>query len=75
MRTAEAASPVGSQPIALSLAAFIVTYGVVFGAGVYYIARLIAKGPAAEETVYGDHGVQKPPLGAPRRTEKGGRHV
>jgi cytochrome d ubiquinol oxidase subunit I len=75
MRTAEAASPVGSQPIALSLAAFIVTYGVVFGAGVYYIARLIAKGPAAEETVYGDHGVQKPPLVAPRRTEKGGRHV
>jgi cytochrome d ubiquinol oxidase subunit I len=75
MRTAEAASPVGSQPIALSLAAFVVTYGVVFGAGVYYIARLIAKGPAAEETVYGDHGVQKPPLVAPRRTEKGGRHV
>jgi cytochrome d ubiquinol oxidase subunit I len=75
MRTAEAASPVGSQPIALSLAAFIVTYGVVFGAGVYYIARLIAKGPAAEETIYGDHGVQKPPLVAPRRTAKGGRHV
>lgn len=75
MRTAEAASPVGSQPIALSLAAFIVTYGVVFGAGVYYIARLIAKGPAAEETVYGDHGVPKPPLVAPQVTEKGGRHV
>ncbi|MBC2736452.1 MAG: cytochrome ubiquinol oxidase subunit I [Desulfobacteraceae bacterium] len=75
MRTAEAASPVGSQPIALSLAAFVVTYGVVFGAGVYYIARLIAKGPAAEETVYGDHGVPKPPLVAPRLTKKGGRHV
>jgi len=75
MRTAEAASPVGSQPIALSLAAFIVTYGVVFGAGVYYIARLIAKGPAADETVYGDHGVTKPPLVAPQVTEKGGRHV
>jgi cytochrome d ubiquinol oxidase subunit I len=75
MRTAEAASPVGSQPIALSLAAFIVTYGVVFGAGVYYIARLIEKGPAAEETVYGDHGVPKPPLVAPQVTEKGGQHV
>ena len=75
MRTAEAASPVGSQPIALSLAAFIVTYGVVFGAGVYYIARLIAKGPAADETVYGDHGVTKPPLVAAQVTEKGGRHV
>ncbi len=75
MRTAEAASPVGSQPIIMSLAAFIVTYGVVFGAGVYYIARLIAKGPGAQEDVYGDHGVQNPPLVAPRLTEKGGRHV
>jgi cytochrome bd ubiquinol oxidase subunit I len=75
MRTAEAASPVGSHPIALSLAAFVITYGVVFGAGVYYIARLIAKGPAAEETVYGDHGVPKPPLVAPHVTAKGGRHV
>jgi cytochrome d ubiquinol oxidase subunit I len=75
MRTAEAASPVGSQPIALSLAAFVVTYGVVFGAGVYYIVRLIAKGPAAEETAYGDHGVPRPPLVALQVTEKGGRHV
>ena len=75
MRTAEAASPVGSHPIALSLAAFVVTYGVVFGAGVYYIARLIAKGPGAKVDVYGDHGVPKPPIVAPRVTEKGGRHV
>ena len=75
MRTSEAISPVAGVQIGLSLAAFVVTYGVVFGAGVYYIARLIAKGPVAEETVYGDHGVPKPPLVALQVTEKGGRHV
>lgn len=68
MRTAEAVSPVGGKPIALSLAAFVITYVVVFGAGVYYIGRLIAKGPGDQEEVYGAHGVQKPPLVAPRAT-------
>ena len=75
MRTAEAVSPVGGKPIALSLAAFVVTYGIVFGAGVYYIGRLIAKGPGDQEDVYGDHGVQKPPLVAPRTGEKGAQYV
>jgi len=71
MRTAEAVSPVGGKPIALSLAAFVITYGIVFGAGVYYIGRLIAKGPGDQEEAYGAHGVQKPPLVAPRTGEKG----
>ena len=75
MRTAEAVSPVGANPIALSLAAFVITYGVVFGAGVYYIGRLIAKGPGVQEEVYGAHGVQKPPLVAPRAVEKGEKYV
>ncbi len=75
MRTAEAVSPVGGQPIALSLAAFVITYGVIFGAGVYYISRLIAKGPGNQEEAYGAHGVQKPPLVAPRGVEKGEQYV
>ena len=45
------------------LLAFIVCYTFVFGAGCYYIIRLIAKGPGApDEEVYGTHGVKKPPL-------------
>jgi cytochrome d ubiquinol oxidase subunit I len=72
MRTAEAASPVGSQTIALSLAAFILTYGIVFGAGIYYIARLIAKGPVPSEETYGNHGVDKPPLAVPRTSRETG---
>jgi cytochrome d ubiquinol oxidase subunit I len=69
MRTAEAVSPVGGQPIALSLAAFFITYVVVFGAGVYYIGRLIARGPGDHEEAYGAHGVKKPPLVAPRAAD------
>jgi cytochrome d ubiquinol oxidase subunit I len=42
--------------------AFIVTYTFVFGAGSYYILRLIAKGPGADEKAYGDHGLDSPPL-------------
>ncbi len=75
MRTAEAISPVETGPIALSLAAFILTYGFIFGAGVYYILHLIAKGPAVDESIYGDHGVRTPPvIGAPA-AQAGGEHV
>ncbi len=62
MRTAEAASPVAGTSVALSLAAFIFVYGFIFGAGTYYILKLIGKGPAPSEETYGAHGVKKPPL-------------
>jgi cytochrome d ubiquinol oxidase subunit I len=75
MRTAEAVSPVGGEPIALSLAAFVVAYTFVFGAGSYYILRLIAKGPASDEEPYGAHGVKEPPLVTSLVAEKGGRHA
>ncbi len=75
MRTAEAVSPVAASPIAISLAAFVITYGFVFGAGVYYIVRLIGKGPQAAEEAYGAHGVEKPPLVTEMVSEKGGPHV
>jgi len=63
MFTAEAASPVIGLQVAISLAAFVVVYFVVFGAGTYYILRLIQNGPeAATEKAYGTHGVQQPPI-------------
>jgi len=74
MRTAESVSPVAGQPIALSLAAFIVTYGFVFGAGSFYILRLIGKGPDGEETAYGAHGMETPPLMTALVSEKGDPH-
>ena len=75
MRTAEAVSPVSGSPIAMSLAAFVLTYAFVFGAGSYYILKLIGKGPDTEEDAYGSHGVKEPPLVTHLVAEKGGRHV
>jgi len=75
MRTAEAASPVLGPSIALSLSAFVVTYAIVFGAGIYYILKLIAKGPVPASETYGDHGVTAPPLVTTLVTEKGDSHV
>jgi len=51
LRTADAVSPLPGGPIAISLTAFIFTYAVVFGAGSYYILRLIGKGPPHELAV------------------------
>jgi cytochrome d ubiquinol oxidase subunit I len=75
MRTAEAVSPVLGSQIALSLLAFIFSYVFVFGAGSYYIIRLIAKGPGDKEKTYGAHGIKKPPLLTDLASETGGKHV
>jgi cytochrome d ubiquinol oxidase subunit I len=45
MRTADAASPVPGGSIATTLVLFVLVYGVVFSFGIYFINRLIAKGP------------------------------
>ena len=72
MRTAEAVSPVAATNIALSLLAFIAAYTFVFGAGSYYILRLIAKGPAVPDSAYGNHGIPSPPLVTDLGNETGG---
>jgi cytochrome d ubiquinol oxidase subunit I len=75
MRAAEAVSPVAASPMAMSVTAFVLTYGFIFGAGTYYILKLIRKGPDSEEEVYGAHGVKKPPLLTGLVSEEGGHHV
>jgi cytochrome d ubiquinol oxidase subunit I len=45
LRTADAISPVSASSVAVTLALFVVVYGIVFAMGIYYINRLIAKGP------------------------------
>ncbi len=49
MRTSESVSPIGAPAVAASLAAFAVVYFLVFGAGVYYILRLMRKPPVPSE--------------------------
>ncbi len=50
LRTADATSPVPGATIAGTLALFVLAYGVVFSFGIYYINRLIAKGPDRSAT-------------------------
>ena len=58
-RTADAASPLAAATVATSLALFVVVYTVVFATGIYYINRLIAKGP--------DGRAAEPQTGSPSR--------
>lgn len=68
IRTAESASPVLPEYIALSLMIFIVAYIFIFGAGTYYILKLIGKGPEKlahkddKRETYGSHGVENPAI-------------
>jgi len=75
MRTKEAVSPVQGVPIAISIGAFVLTYAVVFGAGGYYIMKLIRKGPGTEADVYGSHGLKGPALVTGLVSEEEGQHV
>ncbi|RXR00849.1 cytochrome ubiquinol oxidase subunit I [Pseudoxanthomonas composti] len=49
MRTADSASPLDASALAVSLLAFVVVYFFAFGAGTYYILRLMAKPPQPHE--------------------------
>ncbi len=46
LRTAESASPIDAPAIAVSLALFALVYFIIFGAGVFYIFRLMRANPA-----------------------------
>ncbi len=50
LRTAESASPVEAPAVAASLMTFVVVYFVVFGAGVFYVLRLMSKPPTSAES-------------------------
>ena len=75
LRTKDAVSPVVGTSVAISLAAFIIVYVFVFGAGTYYILRLIGKGPESADEAYGAHGVEKPPLVTDLPGTRGEQHV
>jgi cytochrome d ubiquinol oxidase subunit I len=45
LRTADAASPHAANTVAVTLVLFVLVYGIVFAAGIYYINRLIVRGP------------------------------
>ena len=58
LRTADAVSPHGVGPLALTLALFVIAYFFVFGTGTAYVLRMIRKGPQRFE-------LQRPAEGGP----------
>lgn len=64
LRTADMASPVLGKYVFISLVAFIVVYMIIFGAGMYYITRLIKKGieEINSHETYGKLGLNNPLL-------------
>jgi cytochrome bd ubiquinol oxidase subunit I len=49
LRTSQSASPLDAPAVAFSLFAFVVVYFTVFGAGIWYLLRLMKKPPEAHE--------------------------
>ena len=45
LRTKDALSPVSAEQVGLTLIIFVVVYCVVFGVGIYYMLRIMHKGP------------------------------
>ncbi|API61123.1 cytochrome ubiquinol oxidase subunit I [Tardibacter chloracetimidivorans] len=50
LRTADSVSPLDAPAVAASLLAFVIVYFAVFGAGTWYILRLMAKPPEPHES-------------------------
>jgi cytochrome d ubiquinol oxidase subunit I len=63
LKTADGISPVPGASVFGTLVLFVFTYGIVFSMGVYYINRLIAKGPQGAATAI-SAGVPNRPLSA-----------
>ncbi len=67
LRTADAVSPVPGGSVATTLALFVLVYGFVFSLGIYYIDRLIARGPEERRDEPG--GLGHRPLAAAHASE------
>lgn len=64
LRTADATSPVVAESIAGTLAAFFVIYAVVFGIGIFYVNRLLVRGPTPGTTAAAEEPLTNRPIAA-----------
>jgi len=62
LRTADAISPVPGGSIATTLALFVIVYGIVFSMGIYYINRLIHRGPEGRIIAPAERGFPSRPI-------------
>src|SRR5947209_3587077 len=64
LRTADAISPVATGSVFTTLVLFVLVYGVIFGMGLYYINRLIVRGPQGRAVEASSHDTPNRPLAA-----------
>lgn len=70
LRTADSASPIDAAAVSASLSAFVIVYLCVFGAGFFYLLRLMRKSPTRYEQSPDDRlpdGSAVPPMSHPNR--------
>lgn len=70
LRTADSVSPVDASAVSASLLAFVITYLCVFGAGFFYLVRLMRKSPSRYEQTLSNRlpdGTEVPPASHPNR--------
>jgi cytochrome d ubiquinol oxidase subunit I len=63
LRTKDAISPVSAASVLTTLVLFVIVYGIVFSMGLYYINRLIVRGPQGR-AIEPSHGAPGSPLSA-----------
>jgi cytochrome d ubiquinol oxidase subunit I len=61
LRTADAVAPLDARQVGSSLLVFVIVYFLVFGTGIYYMLKLMAKGPRLAEGA-GEQGREHPGL-------------
>jgi cytochrome bd ubiquinol oxidase subunit I len=64
LRTADAISPVSAASVLTTLILFVIVYGIVFTMGLYYINRLIVRGPQGRAIEPPGHDTPSRPLAA-----------
>ena len=62
LRTADAVSAVDGGSVLFSLVTFVVVYFGVFGAGTWYLVRLVHKGPVSHEPAIDSDDGEKTPM-------------
>jgi cytochrome bd ubiquinol oxidase subunit I len=72
LRTADAVSPHAAGTVATTLVLFVLVYGIVFAMGLYYINRLIVRGPQGPGTTEPAAGTPTRPISA---AEEAGRQA
>jgi len=65
LRTTDAISPVTAASVLATLILFVIVYGIVFSMGLYYINRLIVRGPQGRAVETPDH------IGSPLSSAEG----